>query len=371
MERFGLNTEEGGAPMSNPYDLLEQQEDMEYGPERVGVTEEAVRLADLSGDGQASYDARMALMETAAMSGQSEKLFPAFAWCQHYAAQHPDEVDDHTLAWHHKWVLSAAHQFPQFPLSRIHELHGSYAQYARKLGAGARSSAYLQMKLAMHMGDPAAAQPAFNVWQVAKEDMLSDCSACEAQARAEYHVLMGDDGPCIKQGQLILKKKMSCGEIPHLTYGTLLQPLLRQGQRDLALQYAVKGRELVEGAPDFLSTQAEHLEFLALTDMSTGLEWYARHLPWAEQTRERRSQMDYHRAAALLFSRLEEEAVTLALSPEAEGWQQSGKYPVSGRLESHLAKARALATQFDKRNGTPHYTQKLARTLGTTGEVGL
>ncbi|OLV19715.1 hypothetical protein [Deinococcus marmoris] len=350
--------------MTDPYELLEQQEDMDYGPERVAAAEEAVRLADLSGDGEASYDARIALVEAATMSGQAEKMFPAFAWCQHYAAQHPDEVDDFTLAWDHKWVLSAAQQFPQFPLGRVHELHASYAQYARKLGAGASSIPYMQMQLAMHTGDHAAAQRAFTVWQFAKDDLLSDCSACEAQTHAEYHLFMGDDAACLKQGQAILKKRMGCAEIPHLTYGTLLQPLLRQGEHELALGYAVKGRKMVEGNPDFLRTQAEHLEFLALTDPAAGLDWYARHLPWAEQSRERLSQMNYQAASALLFSKLEGETVTLALPPEAEGWQQGGEYSVSERLVLHLSKARSLAAQFDGRNGTPYYTQKLAQTLG-------
>lgn len=356
--------------MSDFHELLEQQEDMDYGPERVAVAEEAVRLADLSGDEEAGYEARMALIQTAVMSGQAEKMFPAFAWCQQYAERHPDEVDDYSLAWYHKWVLGSALQFPQIPLARLHELHASYARYARKLGAGASSIPYMQMKLAMHTGHRAEAQRAFTIWQMAGHDALSDCSACEAQNHAEYHLFMGDDAACIGQGQVILDRKMSCAEVPHQTYSLLLGPLMRAGQRERALKDAARGRKMVEGNPDLLGTQAEHLEFLALTDRAGALDWYARHLPWAEQTRELKAQMDYHAASAFLFGQLEDETVTLALPPGTQGWQESGTYRVSERLNSHTDRARKLAGQFDARNGTPYYTQKLARTLGAGAAGG-
>ena len=170
----------------NPYQLLERLDNLDYGPERVSLAEEAVRQADLLADERAGYDARLALIESANMSGQEDKIFAPFAWCQRYAAEHPDEVSDYTLAWYHKWVLGAAHQLPQIPLTRIYELHASYAATARRLGAGSSSIPYLQMGLALHRGDAEGARRAFTLWQFAKGgDILSDCAACEAQSKAE------------------------------------------------------------------------------------------------------------------------------------------------------------------------------------------
>ncbi|MFC6593018.1 hypothetical protein ACFP81_14065 [Deinococcus lacus] len=352
--------------MTNPYELIAQQEEMDYGPERVALAEEAVRLADLSGDEEAGYDTRMALIDTVNMSGQSEKMFAPFAWCQDFAARHPDYASDYMLAWYHKWLLGAAHQLPQIPLRRIHELHASYAQYARRLGAGASSIPYLQMELAMHVGDHAAAARAYNVWQFAKGDMLSDCPACEAQTGAEYHLFMGDDAATIKQGQHILDKGLTCGHIPHLTYGTLLLPLLRSGKSELAAQYAAQGREMVAGDRDFLSTQAEHLEYLALTDPGAGVAWYERHLSWAEATREMRSKLDFHAAAALLFTRVEGETVRLTLPELVEGHAAGGIYPVAERLNYHREEALRLAALFDTRAGNDFATQQAERTFNAS-----
>lgn len=339
--------------MSDVYDLLAQIEDMDYGPEQVALAEEAVRQADLLGDEAAGFGARMSLIRAVNMAGQAEKMFPAFAWCQDHANRHPEEVDNYTLAWYHKWVLGAALQFPQIPLSRMHELHDSYARYARRLGAGARSIPYMQLSLDMHLGDRAAARRAFTVWQWAKDDFLSDCPACEASTKVDYYAFIGDDQAAVQHGQIVLDKNLTCHSVPHTTYGAMLLPLLRLGQSERAAEYAARGRELVAGDPDFLGTQAEHLVFLALTDPEAALNWYERHVGWAEQSRELRRQLDFHAAAALLFGRLAD-----------TGQSQAGQYMVTERLAHHQAKAEALAQQFDERNGNTHCHTELTQTLG-------
>lgn len=326
----------------NPYELLAQQDELDYGPERVALAEEAVRQADLLGDEEAGYDTRMVLIETVNLSGQAEKMFAPFAWCQDYATRHPDEVSDYTLAWYHKWLLGAAQQFPQIPLSRIYELHASYAQYARRLGAGASSIPYLDMSLALHMGDKARAQRSFTVWEFAKDDRLSDCPACEANTRAEYRLFLQDDAGCVREGQRILDKGLTCSHIPHLTYSVMVMPLYRLGEHEKAAQYAQKAREMIMGDPDFLASQAEQLEYLAHTDPAAGLAWHERHIRWADETREQHAKMDFYAASALLFQQLD----------NAE------------RFDHYAGAAQQLARTFDERNGTDYYIKKQGKLLG-------
>lgn len=352
--------------MTNPYELLAQVDDLEYGPERVALAEDAVRQADLLGDEEAGYDTRMALIETVNMSGQAEKMFAAFAWCQDFALRNPDYVSDYALAWYHKWVLGAATQFPQIPLSRIRELHDSYARYAHKLGAGSGSIPYMGLNLALHLGDKAAAERAFTLWQWAKRDLLSDCPACEANTLLEYRLFLGDMDGALRQGERIIGGGMTCGHVPHTTYAALLRPLLRLGHTEQAHEYAARGREMVAGDPEFVASQAEHLEFLALTDPEAGLEWYTRHLPWAEQTRETGVRRDFHAAAGLLFSRLAQSGrteVTLTLPAGVQNHQPSGVYRVFERQQTHSEEARRLARQFDERNGTGYQGQRVEETL--------
>lgn len=352
--------------MSTVYEILEQLDGMEYGPERVALAQEAVRQADLLGDEEAGFETRREYITAATFSGQTEKAMVAFAWCQDYAARQP-ELDwrkQYSLTWMHKWMLNGALRFPQIPLSRIYELHDSYARAARHMDAGAASIPYLQMGLAMHLGDYAGAQRAFTVWQWAKKDMLSDCPACEANRQVDYHTFMGDDAAAVKQGRHIIESGMSCGEIPHATYGALLMPLLRLGETELAAEYAARGREMVIGKADFVSTQAEHLEYLTFTDPEAGLDWYARHLPWAEQIRDAGVKMDFHIASAMLFMRLAQqgrETVSLNLPGLGIEQQGGGVYRVSERLDHHQQAATTLAQQFDARNGNSFKAQQMEK----------
>lgn len=335
--------------MTDVYDLLMDLEEMDYGPERVALAEEAVRQADVHNDEEAGHSARMALVEAAVMSGQAEKSFAPFAWCVDFAERFPEAADGFMLAWSHKWVLNAALNFPQIPLSRIHELHQSYAKHARKLGGGSVSVPYMRLGVAMHTGDREGARRFFKAWEHAQNDILSDCSACEAHTEAQYHAFMGDHEACVKQCLYIIKRKMTCGEIPHLVYGTMLHSMRQLGREEEAKTYAAAGRKMVMGHPDFLSTQAEHLEFLAHTDTKEALKWYERHLSILEGSKERLPQMEFHAAAARLFDELQKNEPDVA--------------SLANRRDHHLEQAESLAKQFDERNGTDHQMSEVRRRL--------
>ena len=354
--------------MSDIHEAFDRLEDLDYGPERTALAEEAVRQADLSGDEYMSFEARSKLVESAHMAGQSEKALAAFAWCQDYATKRP-ELDYHqryTLAWQYKWMLSAALNFPQIPLSRIQQLHQGYAELAHSMGDGSASIPYMQLELAMHLGDQTGAKRALNAWELADYDALSDCPACEAQTRVRYQVFMDNDAAAVAEGQRIVDERQRCAEVPHLTYAALLMPLLRLGNTELARKYASNGRRLVAGKPDFLTAQAQHLQYFALTNLTAACKWYARHLPWAEATNEASVQLDYHAASALLFSLLKQagkKTVKLELPTESQAWQASGEYDVLARLEYHYSEAQRIAKLFDERNSTNWHTQQLEKTM--------
>lgn len=356
-------------------ELLRQSYALEYGPEKVALLEEAVRQADLLQDEKMGYTARKALVETATFSGEGEKALPAFAWCLHYLDTHPTELSPYearSLAWRHKWMINTALALPQIPWARVQDLHADFARRAQALGGASATVAFYRLVLAMNKGDKAAAQQAFDEWNAERRDPLSDCSACESQRRADFYRFMGDDMACLRQTATMLERRESCSHIPHSTYARALEVLARRGQWSLADEYARKGRRMVAGKPDFLSQQADHLAYLALTDGAAALKWYARHLHWAEASKELSNVGDFHDAAALLFTVLQGGRTTrkLNLPPTVHGYQENGVYSVSERLNYHLAEARRIAALFDTRNGTPYHTQQLEQTLALAQLAG-
>lgn len=354
--------------MTDPQNLLQQSYALEYGPEKVALLEEAVRQADLLQDEKMGYSARKSLVEAATFSGEGEKALPAFAWCLHYLDTHPTELSPYearSLAWRHKWMINTALELPQIPWARVQDLHADFARRAQALGGAAATVAFYRLVLAMNKGDEAAAQQAFDEWNAERRDSLSDCSACESQRRADYYQFIGDDVACLRQTAKMLERGEGCAHIPHSTYAGALEPLMRLGEWDTADEYARKGRRMVAGKPDFLSQQANHLVYLALTDKAAALKWYARHLPWAETSKEVGNVGEFHNAAALLFTVLQGGRANrkLKLPPTAYNYQESGVYSIEERLSYHLNEARRIAALFDARNGTPYHTQQLEQTL--------
>ncbi len=348
---------------------LEEAQNLPHGPQRLALVEDAVRQADLSGDGAAAYEARKELIYSANYAGQSEKMLVAFAWCRAYLDEHEAELgawEQHGLAWYHKWVLIATHHFPQIPLERIQNLHRDYAERIRALGAGGGTVPYFELQLALHRGDVNGARTAFNIWQFARRDHLSDCPACEAQTIADYHEFTGDDAGCAGQVQRMLDRGMSCSHIPHSTHGMVLPALIRLGRWDEARRHHEQGRDLVAGDPDHVTAQARHLEYLSLTDLSAAQDWYARHVGWAERTSELDTRLDFHLAAALLFSCLRaagQDTLTLTLPQDLPGHRPDGTYATRERFDHHAGAARTLAQAFDTRNGLPYHAHRLERTL--------
>lgn len=259
-----------------------------------------------------------------------------------------------SLAWRHKWMLNIARALPQIPLERLEGLLSDFKRRAYDLGETGNTGDHYDLKLAMHRGDRVGAQAAFGRWQAGQRDDLSDCPACDAQQVADYYAFLGDAAASVQAAERLLHRGQSCAEIPHVTYASLLPPLMRLGEWGKAAEYAALGRGMVAGDPDHLSSQADHLTYLALTDRPAALGWYARHLPWAEQSRELLAVLQFHKAAALLFrvwQDREGSSMPLTLPSGVPGFQPAGEYDAAERYHYHLGEAQRIAALFDARVG--------------------
>src|ERR1700722_150885 len=95
--------------------LLERSNELRNGPQRIGVLEQAVRLADEHGDLDAGFRARMELMEAATFGGRPDILLTAFSWCLAEHDRDPDRFDEKGFLWKYKWVMGNVIEFPHIP----------------------------------------------------------------------------------------------------------------------------------------------------------------------------------------------------------------------------------------------------------------
>src|SRR5205085_9358405 len=91
----------------------------------------------------------------------------------------------------------------------------------------------------------------YGAWSAAERDSMSDCLACDQNVQVEYLVELGEDENALQRAEPILSGRMRCAEIPQVTLGTVLLPLVRLGRIEEAARHHLKGARLVARNPEF------------------------------------------------------------------------------------------------------------------------
>ena len=105
---------------------------------------------------------------------------------------------------------------------------------------------------------------------------MSDCEACEARTRAEYHFGRGEDELGMAELAATLDGRSTCDEEPHASQSVALLPLVRLGRTDEARGAHLASYRAVRGREAYLASVGRHLEFCALTgNEARGLELLA------------------------------------------------------------------------------------------------
>ncbi len=320
----------------------------------VTLLEEAVRIADTLGDAELGFSVRMRLVDAGCWSGHLDRMIVAFAWCLARYDLSPDKGAMFSLYWKYKWIAEEAVNFPHIGREKINELYDDMASRYAKADISLRPVHYFRCRFAMVRGDKGAAARHFAAWIATPRDYFSNCSACEADERVDYHAFMGDDDTAVRSAEPMLQGKVSCAEVPHRTFARVLLPLLRLGRLDEAAAAHRKGIRLIKPGKKLLEFAGEHVAFLALTG------------------NHGRAGMSFLIDALLLTSLLTAsgtETLRLKLPKSAFGpstgvvAQKGSRYEVAA-LHDYLAReAAASAAMFDRRNGTSFATDRIQRSL--------
>ncbi|WP_239256288.1 tetratricopeptide repeat protein [Listeria ilorinensis] len=296
------------------------------------VLERAIAGADVSNDIETGLEARDLMIEAACFQGYPRKQLQAFSWVIKKYEEDEGYVDEYNLLWQYKWIGESIASFEEVSKEQIQALQEDMK--AKYLASSYSLAPYYKVKTltAMHMGDREEALHHFKEWQATPTDFMNDCPACEAHEMAHYYWFVGDYEKALKAAKPILNGRMSCAEVPHLTYGLMALTYLELGEKEKAEECLDKGLPLVQQNMDLLDALAQLIEYLIRTD---------RH----EQALE---VFENHREMAL---NTEGSLVGLYLL--------SAIYPIT--TDTALKeKTRELAAKFDRRNGNDYYTAKLA-----------
>lgn len=347
-------------------ELRDRAERLRHGEAKVMALEEAVRLADTHGDLELAFEVRDELIDAATFGGFPDKALVAFVWCRAQAKKDPERFDSDLLLWKQKWVVGRLDDFPHITLKQIHDALDDIEQTYAKVDAGKRSVLKLRYQVARDLGDESAAQKYWDQWVASPRDHLTDCRACDLDDEIDHHIDLGEYKKALEKARPILEGRSSCAEIPHLTYGSVLYPLLKLERLEEARDCHLRGYPMISRNRDFLACVGEHMEFLALTDnLSRGLSLFEHHLGWALDHASWRDRFTFHSAAQLLLSRVlaaGRDTVSLRLPKAFPLHQRQGTYDtreLHGWVETQ---AKEIAARFDTRNGTDRFQKLLERT---------
>lgn len=333
-------------------------------PTKVSLLEEAVRLADLHNDAEAGFELRQELMEAATFSGRIDVLLVAFAWCLAQFDRDPEKHDEWDLLWKYKWVVGQAPDFPQISRQQIDQM---LADMQRRYTAGGHSlHAVHQMRrdVMIDLKDKAAAKEGHAAFKKARPDWLSDCPACTVSNTGRYYDFLGQWRRAVKAYEPIVAGRLTCHEEPLRTTSDSLLPLLRLGEADKATSLQQHISKRLARAEEPVASAADHVKFLAIIgETAKAKRLLERYLPAAIDAVSAMRRLAMYEGAILLLDRLAEKGPAAKLqSPKS--WPQpgaQGQHEIAALRSWVLDEARAIARQYDARNGNREYEQELDR----------
>jgi hypothetical protein len=338
--------------------LWEQAEGTPFGPVKVALIEEAVRLADSQQDTDLAYGLRHELVVAATFSGAPEKALVAFTWRLARYDEHPERYDENELLWHYKWIAESLPSFYQLSRAQVADSLNDMERRYQRADLSLSPVWKERARAATHFGDPAEAREAYRRWQAIDRGAGSDCKACDVDFQVEYLAFAGEPAQAVACAAPILAGRLRCGKVPHTTLGTVLLPLLRLGQVEEAAKCHRKGYRLVETNRDFLLTVAQHLTFLALTDnFGPALRVLEKHLVWALETAALDGSFELYLGARLLLERLRDggtASVTLRLPASFAAYREDDRYETASLARWFDDACQDLATRFDTRSGNDY-----------------
>lgn len=356
------------------HDLLRRARHLDTGDERVDLTEEAVRLADVHGDLSLGFEARDELISAATFSGYPERALVAFSWCLAQCDREPERFHERRMLWKYKWVAAHLPYFPQITKARIHEVHEDMTRRYERCGQSLQPVFKIRWQAARRMGDAESARAFYRESELLERDWGSDCRACDLNDRIRYLLFTEQLEAAIEAASPILEGRLGCAEIPHATLAMLLQPLIRLGRHAEATGYHRRGYRMVRGNREFVDSIADHLEFLVLTDnLAPALQVFEEHVRLVLDVQDLDDRFQFFRASLLLFTRLaaeERKERKLRLPPAFPPHRADDTYHVPDLRAWFEEATGALADRFDARNQNDAFRQDLAAALRDLTELG-
>ncbi|MFD4458421.1 hypothetical protein [Nocardia sp. NPDC058480] len=341
--------------------LLFQAYDMPYGDAKDALLEQVLRHAEAGAHTALAFHVRMAMVDAYGHGMSPAKLFVPFARC---LAEYDRDPGTHeswvapSLRWKFKTAVGAMTKFPEVPMDRALAALDQMERRYRVEGQSLNAVYGRRHRVAVHVGDLAAATEWYERWCTTPRDENSDCEGCDPTNRVAWLASQGRDIEAVELAAPVLAGELGCSEQPQLILTALLLPYLRTGQLDEARSAHRRSYRVLRTKPQDLAAIGDHLEFCALSgNQVRGLELLDRHFSWLDRAPSPRDALTFLGSAALLLRTLVDTGNgDTAIRRPADADRPAAESTARALRAELTDEALAIAARFDQRNGTDHQT---------------
>lgn len=132
--------------------------------------------------------------------------------------------------WQYKWVVDYLSEDLSVSLETINEvteeMENLYRHFDFSLGMVEKA----KMLQAIRLGNEPAAREYFERWQKAGDSSLDDCEACLQDNLIKYYHFIGEHSRVLELAEPILSGKMTCGEVPQVSFRYIISSLMKLGK---------------------------------------------------------------------------------------------------------------------------------------------
>ncbi|MEV0081738.1 hypothetical protein [Saccharopolyspora sp. NPDC050642] len=366
-------------------DLLDEADQTPYGAPERALLDQAIALSEEAGHEELAYAARMRLVTSAKMTGDTDGMLAAFAWClgkfDSDPVRFPSELtgaaDSWDLLWYFKWMASTVTGSLQFSSAQLEAVLADMDRRYTEAGVGRSGVVQSLFSSSVETGRLEDAERFRLELEALPRDEYSHCEACARSEFADYQQTIGDDAAAVALFDEIQEQQLSCGEEPEGNEADSLLPLLRLGRGEDAAAAHMRGYRAARGNPDNIAMIARHWVFCAVTgNEARGLALLERHIRdlMVDPMNDRQKFAGSCAAAVLL------DAVTRA-GQGSTPVRHSDDPVLAPLLGDHVgpwtavdlaatfwAAADRLGAAFDTRNGNDFHTRQVARSRALADE---
>jgi tetratricopeptide (TPR) repeat protein len=347
-------------------ELMQDAARLPEGADRLDMLREAVAIADAAGQARLGFEARLALVDAAALAGATRTQAAAMAWCLGKVDTDPDRFPaTPELLARAVVVVERLGGLADLSADGVRAAVDDVAGRLERAGLGARAVARLRWVTALALGRPEEELVELHrAWRLAGPDELPSCQACDAGAEVAWLAARGEDEAALSVAEPLLSGEIGCEREPSLALAALLGPRFRLGASDpghyaLAAAGQLRAAQLADAGNVPLAAMAGQLSFmLSIGDLASGVMLIGQLLPKVVASEDDLDRLRFLGPAARVLELASEEGPGPLLTVRAgEQMTAADLVPVLRAAASEVAGA------FDARNGTTGASDRLARVL--------